>query len=96
MKDGARVEVAGLILVRQRPGSAKGVVFITLEDETGIANAVLWPDRFEANRRTVMSAAMLSIRGRVQREGLVIHIVADAITDLTPMLREVGEIDLPR
>jgi error-prone DNA polymerase len=68
MKDGARVEVAGLILVRQRPGSANGVVFVTLEDETGIANAVLWADRFEANRRTVMSATMLAIRGKVQRK----------------------------
>jgi error-prone DNA polymerase len=96
MKDGARVEVAGLILVRQRPGSAKGVVFVTLEDETGIANAVLWADRFEANRRTVMSATMLAIRGRVQREGIVIHVVADAITDLTGWLREVGELELPR
>lgn len=96
MKDGARVEVAGLILVRQRPGSAKGVVFVTLEDETGIANAVLWADRFEENRRTVMSATMLAIRGRVQREGIVIHVVAEAITDLTPWLREVGELDLPR
>jgi len=96
MKDGARVEVAGLILVRQRPGSAKGVVFVTLEDETGIANAVLWADRFEENRRTVMSATMLAIRGRVQREGIVIHVVAEAITDLTPWLREVGELELPR
>ncbi|TGX54836.1 DNA polymerase III subunit alpha [Sphingomonas gei] len=96
MKDGARVEVAGLILVRQRPGSAKGVVFVTLEDETGIANAVFWADRFEANRRTVMTATMLAIRGKVQREGIVIHLVAEAITDLTPWLREIGEIDLPR
>ena len=96
MKDGQRVEVAGLILVRQRPGSAKGVVFVTLEDESGIANAVLWSDRFEAHRRTVMTATMLAIRGRVQREGIVIHLVADRITDLTVMLREVGEIDLPR
>ncbi|NYT41389.1 error-prone DNA polymerase [Sphingomonas sp. R-74633] len=96
MKDGARVEVAGLILVRQRPGSAKGVVFVTLEDETGIANAVLWADRFEENRRTVMSATMLAIRGKVQREGIVIHLVAEQITDLTPWLREVGELDLPR
>jgi error-prone DNA polymerase len=95
MKDGQRVEVAGLILVRQRPGSAKGVVFVTLEDETGIANAVLWADRFEANRRTVMSATMLAIRGKVQREGIVIHLVAEQITDLTPWLREVGELDLP-
>ncbi|MDG2533420.1 error-prone DNA polymerase [Sphingomonas sp. HITSZ_GF] len=95
MKDGERVEVAGLILVRQRPGSAKGVVFVTLEDETGIANAVLWADRFEANRRTVMSATMLAIRGKVQREGIVIHVVAEQISDLTPWLREVGELDLP-
>ena len=96
LKDGARVEVAGLILVRQRPGSAKGVVFVTLEDETGIANAVLWADRFEAHRRTVMSATMLAIRGKVQKEGIVIHLVAEAITDLTPWLRDVGELDLPR
>ncbi|RYD92495.1 MAG: error-prone DNA polymerase, partial [Sphingomonadales bacterium] len=96
LKDGTPVHVAGLILVRQRPGSAKGVVFVTLEDETGIANAVLWADRFEAHRRTVMSATMLAIRGRVQKEGIVIHVVAEAIEDLTPMLREVGELDLPR
>ncbi len=95
MKDGQHVEVAGLILVRQRPGSAKGVVFVTLEDETGIANTVLWKDRFEDNRRTVMSATMLAIRGKVQREGIVIHLVAEQITDLTPWLREVGELDLP-
>ncbi|WP_066799909.1 error-prone DNA polymerase [Sphingomonas soli] len=96
MKDGARVEVAGLILVRQRPGSAKGVVFVTLEDETGIANAVLWADRFEAHRRTVMSATMLAIRGKVQKEGIVIHVVAEEIEDFTPWLRAVGDLDLPR
>ncbi|MCW4462150.1 error-prone DNA polymerase [Sphingomonas sp. BT-65] len=95
MKDGQRVEVAGLILVRQRPGSAKGVVFVTLEDETGIANAVLWADRFEANRRTVMAATMLAVRGRVQREGIVIHVVAEQLTNLTDWLREVGDLDLP-
>ncbi|WP_294098126.1 error-prone DNA polymerase [Sphingomonas sp.] len=96
LKDGARVEVAGLILVRQRPGSAKGVVFVTLEDETGIANAVLWADRFEANRRTVMSATMLAIRGKVQKEGIVIHLVAESLIDLTLWLRDVGDLDLPR
>ncbi len=95
IKEGALIEVAGIILVRQRPGSAKGVLFITIEDETGIANGILWPDRFEAQRRTVMSAAMVSIKGRVQKEGIVIHVVADLITDLTGMLRDVGEIDLP-
>jgi error-prone DNA polymerase len=95
IKDGKLIEVAGIILVRQRPGSAKGVLFITIEDETGVANGILWPDRFEAQRRTVMSSAMVSIKGRVQKEGIVIHVVADLITDLTWMLREVGEIDLP-
>ncbi|MEG3176462.1 error-prone DNA polymerase [Sphingomonas sp. RB3P16] len=96
VKDGTRVEVAGLILVRQRPGSAKGVVFVTLEDETGIANAILWPDRFEAQRRTVMGAAMLSVTGRVQCESGTIHVIADRITDLTGLLRQIGDIDLPR
>lgn len=95
LKDGTRVEVAGLILVRQRPGSAKGVVFVTLEDETGIANAILWPDRFEAQRRTVMGAAMLGIVGRVQCESGTIHVIADRITDLTGLLRQIGDLDLP-
>ncbi|MBB3912345.1 error-prone DNA polymerase [Sphingomonas desiccabilis] len=96
LKDGRRVEVAGVILVRQKPGSAKGVLFITIEDETGVANAILWPDRFEKQRRTVMSAAMVSIVGRVQREGEVIHVITDRIVDRTPMLRSVGDLDLPR
>lgn len=95
IREGRVVEVAGVILVRQRPGSAKGVLFITVEDETGVANGILWPDRFEAQRRTVMSAAMVSLKGRVQKEGSVIHVIVDRVTDLTPMLRQVGEIDLP-
>ncbi|TKD52363.1 DNA polymerase III subunit alpha [Sphingomonas baiyangensis] len=96
LKDGARVEVAGIILVRQKPGSAKGVLFITIEDETGVANAILWPDRFEAQRRTVMSAAMIGVVGRVQREGQVIHVITDRIEDYTPMLHAIGDIDMPR
>ncbi|WEK43696.1 MAG: error-prone DNA polymerase [Candidatus Sphingomonas colombiensis] len=96
IRDGRMVEVAGLILVRQRPGSAKGVLFLTIEDESGIANGILWPDRFEAQRRVVMSSAMVSIKGRVQKEGIVIHVVADLITDLTHLLRQVGDIDLPK
>ncbi len=96
VKDGRHVEVAGIILVRQKPGSAKGVLFITVEDETGVANIILWPDRFEAQRTVVMSAAMIGVTGKVQREGEVIHVIADRITDLTGMLREVGDIDLPR
>jgi error-prone DNA polymerase len=95
MKDGDPVTVAGIILVRQRPGSAKGILFLTLEDETGIANGVLWKDRFEAHRRIVMSSAMVSITGHVQREGIVIHVVTERVTDLTPLLRQIGELDLP-
>ncbi|WP_419808473.1 error-prone DNA polymerase [Sphingomonas sp.] len=96
IKDGRRVEVAGIILVRQKPGSAKGVLFITVEDETGVANIIMWPDRFEAQRTVVMSSAMISVTGVVQREGHVIHVIADHIDDYTGMLRQVGDIDLPR
>jgi len=96
IKDGRHVEVAGIILVRQKPGSAKGVLFITIEDETGIANGILWPDRFEAQRRTVMSAAMIGMKGRVQREGLVIHVICDRIIDHGPLLAQVGQMDFPQ
>ena len=65
--------------MRQKPGSAKGVLFITIEDETGIANGILWPDRFEAQRRTVMSASMIGMKGQVQKEGEVIHIICSKI-----------------
>ncbi|MGI4731483.1 MAG: error-prone DNA polymerase [Janthinobacterium lividum] len=94
--DGKRVEVAGIILVRQKPGSAKGVLFITIEDESGVANIILWPDRFEAQRSAVMGSAMISVVGRVQKEGEVAHVIADRIVDRTAMLRRVGDIDLPR
>src|SRR3546814_5730627 len=76
------IEVAGVILVRQRPGSAKGVLFVTIEDETGIANGILWPDRFEIYRRPVMSASMIAMRGRLQKEGEIIHIICDRIIEI--------------
>ena len=95
IKDGRHVEVAGIILVRQKPGSAKGILFLTIEDETGIANGILWPDRFEAQRRTVMSAAMIGMKGRVQKEGQVIHIICDRIIDHGPLLAQVGQMDFP-
>jgi error-prone DNA polymerase len=88
---GRRVTVAGLVLVRQRPGTAKGVIFLTLEDETGIVNVVVWPKVFEPNRRVVMTAQFLAVRGRIQREGLVIHVVAEQLTDLTHELRRLGD-----
>ncbi|WP_287095239.1 OB-fold nucleic acid binding domain-containing protein, partial [Mesorhizobium sp.] len=92
-RDGRWLEAAGIVLVRQRPGSAKGVMFITLEDETGIANLVVWPKVFEANRRTVLSASMMAVRGRIQREGEVVHLVAQRLTDLSAELASVGQRD---
>ena len=77
IRDGRRVVVPGIVLVRQKPGSAKGVMFITIEDETGVANLILWPDRFERQRRLVMSAGMIACHGRVQREGEVTHVITD-------------------
>ena len=90
-RDGAWLETAGLVLVRQRPGSAKGVIFMTLEDETGIANAVLWVKTFEKYRRVVLSAGMVGIYGKIQREGEVVHLVAHRLTDLSEALASVGE-----
>jgi error-prone DNA polymerase len=97
LPQGASVTVAGLVLMRQMPGTAKGVVFATLEDETGIANVVIWPKVFAANRRVVMTSRFLAVRGRVQRAGLVVHVVARGFIDLTAHLRRLrdGEAGLP-
>jgi error-prone DNA polymerase len=92
IKDGRKVEVAGIILVRQRPGKGN-VTFITIEDETGIANIILWQCNFEAQRRVVMASAMISVKGTLQREGDVIHVIADRLEDRTAMLRRVGDMD---
>jgi error-prone DNA polymerase len=73
-RDGRWLEAAGIVLVRQRPGSAEGVMFITLEDETGVANLVVWPSLFERQRRVVLSAGMMAVRGKIQREGAVVSI----------------------
>ena len=93
IRDGRRVVVPGIVLVRQKPGSAKGVMFITIEDETGVANLILWPDRFEKQRRLVLSAGMLACHGRVQREGEVVHVITERLEDLSELLRSVGERD---
>jgi error-prone DNA polymerase len=94
LKDGARIEVAGLVLIRQRPGKGN-VTFITLEDETGIANIILWQRKFEEQRRIVMASAMIAVKGVLQKEGEVIHVVADRLEDMTPLLHEVGAMDFP-
>jgi error-prone DNA polymerase len=86
-KHNARINVAGLVLVRQRPGTASGVVFVTLEDETGVANLVVWPSMLETYRREVMRSKLLIARGRVQREGIVVHVVIDRLADRTDLLQ---------
>ena len=90
-RDRRRLSVAGLVLVRQRPGTAKGVVFMTLEDETGIANIVIWRDAFEANRRLVMTSSFLIVHGQVQSVDGVVHVVAERFTDLSRRLSELRE-----
>jgi error-prone DNA polymerase len=99
LRQEATIIVAGLVLVRQRPGTSKGVVFMTLEDETDIANIIVWPKVFEKNRRTVMTARFLAVRGRLQRAGLVIHVIAESFVDLSahlPWLREGGDLFSPK
>jgi len=87
-----RLEVAGLVLVRQRPGTASGVIFVTLEDETGVANIVVWPKLFEDDRlrKTLLSSRMLAVRGKVQSGHGVIHVVAEDFEDLTPYLLDLS------
>lgn len=84
--DRARVAVCGLVIVRQRPGSAKGVLFITLEDETGVVNVVVWAKVYEAHRRAVLAARLLRVTGRIQRDGPVVHVVAEIIEDVSHLL----------
>jgi error-prone DNA polymerase len=91
VRNGERVTVAGLVLVRQRPGTAKGVIFMTLEDETGIANVIVWPKAFERLRAIVLGARFVAVTGKLQSESGVIHIVAERMNDLTPMLGLLSE-----
>ena len=93
MRDGKRVSIAGIVLVRQKPGSAKGTMFITIEDETGHANLIIWPAIFAKQRRLILSAGMIACHGKLQREGSVTHVVADRLEDLSDMLRSIGHRD---
>ncbi len=85
-----RVAVCGLVITRQRPGTASGVIFITLEDETGVSNIVVWPKIYEQFRRAVIGGRLLRVTGRVQREGAVIHVIAERIEDCSALLGEMG------
>ncbi|MET3858336.1 error-prone DNA polymerase [Rhizobium sp. OAE497] len=93
-RDGQWLMTAGLVLVRQKPGSAKGVMFITIEDETGPANVVVWPSLFEKRRRVVLGSSMMAINGRIQREGDVVHLVAQQLFDLSDDLTGLADRDL--
>jgi error-prone DNA polymerase len=91
------VRCAGVVLVRQRPGSAKGVVFMTLEDETGIANIVVWPKIMERFRKEVMGARLLMVEGRIQSSpDKVVHLVAEKLFDRTLDLKRLSQGVVPR
>jgi error-prone DNA polymerase len=92
-RDGSRLAIAGLILVHQMPGSAKSVMFITLEDESANANLIVWPSVFAKFRRTILSATMLGCRGKVQKANGVIHLIVDEAFNLTSDLKRVSGLD---
>ena len=94
--NGAQITVAGLVLVRQRPGTANGVIFITLEDETTTCNVIVWRKLYETYRRAVISGRMLRITGHVQREGAVCHVIAEIIEDISYMLDELLQPEASR
>ncbi|MEX2217085.1 MAG: OB-fold nucleic acid binding domain-containing protein, partial [Phycisphaeraceae bacterium] len=86
--NGSPIAVAGLVLVRQRPGTASGVVFVTLEDETGIANLIIRPRVFEMDRKAARHASVALARGRVERQGQVVHVMVHQIQDITQTLQQ--------
>jgi error-prone DNA polymerase len=96
LKDGRRLSMAGVVLIRQRPGTSKGVVFITIEDETGVANLVVWPHVFEKQRKIVMGARLMAVYGMIQRDpdSEVIHVVAARLEDHTGLLSRLSDDSL--
>ena len=93
--EGARVTVAGLVLVRQRPGTAKGVIFLTLEDEFGVANVVVWQKIYQTFRRAVIAGRLLRVTGRLQRQSGVTHVVAERIEDVSDLLDALVDLHEP-
>ena len=89
----ARTVVCGLVITRQRPGTASGVIFITLEDETGVCNVIVWPKVYEQFRRAVISGRLLRVTGYLQREGIVTHLIAQKVEDLSDRLSLLGHPD---
>ena len=80
------VRIAGLVITRQRPGSAGGVIFVTLEDETGYVNLIVWPQLAERQRRALLGSRLLAVRGRIQRQGDVLHVIVSAVEDRSAAL----------
>ena len=93
--EGARVAVAGLVLVRQRPGTAKGVIFITLEDELGVCNVIVWQKIYQRFRRAVIAGRLLRVTGMLQRQSGVTHVVADEVEDISALLDELVRLHEP-
>jgi DNA polymerase III alpha subunit len=93
MRPGTRVIIGGLVLVRQRPGTGNAI-FMTLEDETGIANTIVWPRKFEQYRPIVMGARLISVSGVLQNEKGVIHVVAEQFEDLTSLLGRLSDFEV--
>ncbi len=91
--EGARITVAGLVILRQRPGTAKGVIFVTLEDETGVVNVIVWRKIYERFRRAVIAGRMLRVTGRLQRAHSVTHVLAEDIEDISAMLDTLVALD---
>jgi single-strand DNA-binding protein len=87
--EGARVAVAGLVVLRQRPGTAKGVIFITLEDEFSTCNVIIWQKIYQQFRRAVIAARLMRVTGRLQRQAGITHIIAEQIEDISPLLDEI-------
>ncbi len=95
IRNGAQISLAGIVLIRQRPGSAKGVCFITLEDETGVANLIVWPSVMEAYRRVIMQSRLIDIRGVLQRDADVTHVIATHLTDRSDALARLSNDAMP-
>jgi error-prone DNA polymerase len=90
-KNGSFIKVAGIVLIRQRPGSAKGVCFITLEDESGVINLVIWPDMMEKSRKTIMTSRMMEVKGRIEYDDEVTHVIASHLEDASHKLAQLSE-----
>ena len=86
MGTGGRVTVAGLVILRQRPGTAKGVIFLTLEDETGVINVIVWRKLYTLYRRAIIAGRLLRVTGRLQHESGVTHLIAERVEDISDML----------